>query len=108
MKYFEYELVPFPLALFNKNGMRKTNKSVLDSLFEPTKKDYFVSNERCSGFLLHIVIWPKDASVATICNSKVILLTSTTIILELLALWLMDTQTQPIALNYKKKCDVTD
>lgn len=74
MKYFEYEFAPFPLELFNESDMRNTNKSVLYSLFEPTKKDILTSqmdivvDER---FLLHRVIWQKDASVATICNSYI-------------------------------------
>ncbi|MBW0528211.1 hypothetical protein O181_067926 [Austropuccinia psidii MF-1] len=74
MKYFEYELAPFPLALFNESGMRKTNKSVLYSLFEPTKKDVLLSQMNIvvdGGFLLHRVIWQKDASIETICNSYI-------------------------------------
>ncbi|KAF0717775.1 Uncharacterized protein FWK35_00027380 [Aphis craccivora] len=71
MKYFEYELAPFPLTLFNESGMRKTNKSVLYNLFEPTKKDICLSQMNIvvdGGFLLHRVIWQKDASFEAICN----------------------------------------
>lgn len=32
--YLKYELAPYPLLLFDNIGMRKTNKSILYSLFE--------------------------------------------------------------------------
>lgn len=34
-KYFEFELAPYPLSLFNGKGMRKTKKSVFYYLFNP-------------------------------------------------------------------------
>lgn len=110
MKYFEYELAPFPLALFNGSGMRKTNKSVLYSLFEPTKKDILLSQMNIvvdGGFLLHRVIWQKDATFETICNSYVTYInhhhpgTTRAVVFD-------GSKTQSIALNLKNKCDVTD
>lgn len=74
MKFLEFELAPFPLALFNESGMRKTVKSVLYTMFEPTDNAVQLSHMNIvvdGGFLLHRVIWQKDASVATICNGYI-------------------------------------
>jgi len=41
--YMEYELAPFPLALFSESGMRKSTKSALYKLFNTTTKDVHVA-----------------------------------------------------------------
>lgn len=60
-KYFSFELSPYPLALFDESGMRKTRKSKLYSIFNSLDKveinlenDFFVID---GGFLLHCVVW---------------------------------------------------
>ncbi|KAJ8882121.1 hypothetical protein PR048_018609 [Dryococelus australis] len=56
-EYVRYELSPRPLSLFNDEGMRKTNKSVLYKFFELESMNtiwYVVDG----GFLLHCVCWP--------------------------------------------------
>uniref|UniRef100_A0A8D8RDM7 Uncharacterized protein n=1 Tax=Cacopsylla melanoneura TaxID=428564 RepID=A0A8D8RDM7_9HEMI len=63
VEFLKYELAPFPLALFNENGMRKTAKSVLYTLFEPTEKTVTQSEHAIvvdGGFLLHKVVWQRD------------------------------------------------
>ncbi|GBM59406.1 hypothetical protein AVEN_187808-1 [Araneus ventricosus] len=53
--YFEFELVPFPLSLFDEGGLRKTRKSVFYDLFSTTTVVHFAS--ACyvvdGGFVLH-------------------------------------------------------
>lgn len=73
-EYLRYELAPFPLALFNENGMRKTKKSVLFNLFEPTNENVHLPNYDVvidGGFLLHKVIWQRGSSVSVICDGYV-------------------------------------
>lgn len=73
-EFLKYELAPFPLALFNESGMRKTTKSVLYSIFDSTVKAVELSEMDKvvdGGFLLHRVIWQKNASVATICDGYI-------------------------------------
>ncbi|GBM36639.1 hypothetical protein AVEN_187313-1 [Araneus ventricosus] len=58
--FFTFELSPFPLSLFNEEGMRKGTKSSLFSAFTPTKidavqgKNNFVVVD--GGHLLHKVV----------------------------------------------------
>ncbi|GBM57821.1 hypothetical protein AVEN_22074-1 [Araneus ventricosus] len=57
-KYFEFDLAPFPLSLFDKGGLRKTRKSVFYNLFSTTTDVNFTS--ACyvvdGGFLIHRVL----------------------------------------------------
>lgn len=72
--YLEYELAPFPLALFNEVGMRKTKKSALYDLFTTSEKDINLETT-CTvvdgGFLLHRVIWSRNSTFALVCMGYV-------------------------------------
>lgn len=58
-QFLQYELAPYPLALFNDIGMRKTTKSTFYDCFNPivielnTATDVFIID---GGFLLHRVV----------------------------------------------------
>lgn len=72
--YLEYELAPFPLALFSEGGMRKSTKSALYKLFNTTTKDVRVAQLYIifdGGLLLHKIIWQKGAKILTICDSYI-------------------------------------
>ena len=70
--YFEYELAPYPLTLFDEGGMRKTRKSVFYDLFDPLSKEeeevlvlnpvYVIDG----GYLLHRVVWQAKESYSAI------------------------------------------
>lgn len=69
-KYLEFELAPFPLALFTENGLRKNVKSQLYDEFNsidtlPTSNIVHVVD---GGFLLHKVVWNKNDTVEQIVN----------------------------------------
>ncbi|GBM24355.1 hypothetical protein AVEN_202338-1 [Araneus ventricosus] len=57
-KYFEFELAPFPLSLFDEEELRKTRKSVFYDSFSTATDVHFTS--ACyvvdGGFLLHHVL----------------------------------------------------
>ncbi|GBL77670.1 hypothetical protein AVEN_152897-1 [Araneus ventricosus] len=55
--YFEFELPPFPLSLFDEGGLRKTRKSVFYDLFSTETDVHFTFNVINGGFLLHRVLW---------------------------------------------------
>lgn len=70
--FLKYELAPFPMSLFNKEGMRKGTKSTLYKAFSPLELNK--RNERYStvidgGFRLHKVVWPQSASFQTIAET---------------------------------------
>ncbi|KAJ8891963.1 hypothetical protein PR048_004528 [Dryococelus australis] len=72
--YLEYELAPFPLALFNESRMRKIKKSGMYTLFHITKNVWNPSNFDIvvyGGFLMHKVIWPRGCTVSTICEGYI-------------------------------------
>ncbi|CAH2107272.1 unnamed protein product [Euphydryas editha] len=74
IEFLEYELAPFPLALLNEGGMRKTIKSGLYSLLEHISKVFELCQMNIivdGGFLLHRVIWQKGECVATICDGYI-------------------------------------
>lgn len=62
--YFQYELAPMPPALFTEQGMRKTNKAAMYSVFndKSTSTTFQYLDEAVfivdGGFLLHRVVWP--------------------------------------------------
>ncbi|GBL60933.1 hypothetical protein AVEN_169786-1, partial [Araneus ventricosus] len=72
-KYFEFELAPFPLSLFDEGGLRKTRKSVFNYLFS-TATDLFLTSA-CyvvdGGFLLHRVLWQTKESFSFILKKYV-------------------------------------
>ncbi|GBM64125.1 hypothetical protein AVEN_4719-1 [Araneus ventricosus] len=57
-KYYEFELAPFPLSLFDEGRLRKTRKSVFYDLFSTATDVHFTS--ACyvvdGGLLLHRVL----------------------------------------------------
>ncbi|GBO03476.1 hypothetical protein AVEN_18522-1 [Araneus ventricosus] len=71
--FFTFELSPFPLSLFNEEGMRKGTKSSLFSAFSPTKidavqgKNNFVVVD--GGHLLHKVVWQRNMNFEDIAKS---------------------------------------
>ncbi|KYN23238.1 hypothetical protein ALC57_04348 [Trachymyrmex cornetzi] len=57
--FFQYELAPYPLSIFNENGMRKNTKSDFYDLFIPLTKNPVFKNTFYvidGGFLLHKVV----------------------------------------------------
>lgn len=71
MKFLDYNLARFLLALFNECGTRKTTKYFLYTMFEPTNKvvQLFQINIIVDrGFLLQRVIWQRDGTVVIIYN----------------------------------------
>ncbi|GBM27910.1 hypothetical protein AVEN_256703-1 [Araneus ventricosus] len=71
--FFTFELSPFPLSLFNEEGMRKGAKSSLFSAFTPTKidavqgKNNFV--EVMEALILHKVVWHRNMNFGDIAKS---------------------------------------
>lgn len=71
--FFTYELAPYPLSLFDENGMRKNKKSILYELCTPVDENSFAETDSRlyvidGGFLLHKVIWQKGLSISRICD----------------------------------------
>lgn len=68
-EYLQYELSPYPTALFDNDGMRKTTKS---SLYDNMSPIDFVLNENNvtfiidGGFLLHHVVWSREDTFSII------------------------------------------
>ncbi|GBM31926.1 hypothetical protein AVEN_74230-1 [Araneus ventricosus] len=61
--FFKYELLPYPLSLFDANGMRKTQKSAIYDCFQcvnveidNTNTSYIIDG----GYLLHRVVWDRE------------------------------------------------
>ncbi|XP_052758830.1 uncharacterized protein LOC128202453 [Galleria mellonella] len=72
--YLKYELAPYPLSLFDDIGMRKTNKSILYSLFET--QDIVINKEASvyfidGGMLLYRVKWPSKCNYADVFDSYI-------------------------------------
>ena len=64
-KFFEYELAPYPLSMFDETGMRKTQKSAIYNCFESMEIE--IDNTNASyiidgGYLLHRVVWDREAT----------------------------------------------
>lgn len=74
-QYFDYELAPYPLSLFDNAGMRKTTKSKLYDIFIECKTDvndvtkffYIIDG----GMLLHRLKWEKNQKNSAICHQYV-------------------------------------
>ncbi len=65
--YFQFELSPDPLSLFEEAGMQKIRKSELYSILQEcdvhlSSKDKFVID---GGFLLHCVLWTRGKTFET-------------------------------------------
>ncbi|GBN08120.1 hypothetical protein AVEN_16153-1 [Araneus ventricosus] len=71
--FFTFELSPFPLSLFNEEGIRKGTKSSLFSAFTLSKidavqgKNNFVVVD--GGHLLHKVVWQRNVNFGDIAKS---------------------------------------
>lgn len=73
-EYLKCELSPYPLAIFDDVGMRKTNKSTLFKYFKPSIYEMNTSNATYiidGGFLLHRVIWHQDDTFQCIFNKYI-------------------------------------
>lgn len=72
--YLKYELAPFPLPLFDVNGMRKCKKSAFYDLFKPLEEEPYFENKSFvidGGYILHKVIWPRGATFSAACDQYV-------------------------------------
>ncbi|GBO08612.1 hypothetical protein AVEN_206061-1 [Araneus ventricosus] len=71
--FFAFELSPFPLSLFNEEGMRKGTKSSLFSAFTTTKIDAVQSKNNFvvldGGHLLRKVVWERNMNFGDIAKS---------------------------------------
>lgn len=67
-RFLTFELAPFPLALFNENGLRKNVKSQLFDLFTATSacNDNEITHVVDGGYLLRKVVWQKNDSLEEI------------------------------------------
>lgn len=68
--HLAFDLAPFPLTLFNEEGMRKGTKSSLYSAFTPLQNVTFGEKHMRvidGGFLLHKVVWSKCTNFQDIC-----------------------------------------
>ena len=73
-KFLTYELAPFPLSLFNDEGMRKCVKSSMYKAFKVHSGDINFGDTMYvidGGHLLHRVIWHRGESFSSICNNYV-------------------------------------
>ncbi|CAH0556725.1 unnamed protein product [Brassicogethes aeneus] len=73
-KYFEYELAPYPLSLFDDIGMRKTQKSAIYDCFENVNIDINHTNATYiidGGYLLHRVVWDSEETFNVILDKYV-------------------------------------
>lgn len=73
-KYFEYELAPYPLSLFDNIGMRKTQKSAIYDCFEKVNIDINNTNVIYiidGGYLLHRVVWDSEETFNVILDKYV-------------------------------------
>lgn len=69
--YIDYELAPFPSALFDGIGFRKTQKSKFYAAFTPVENINLSSNILSVldvGYILHRVSWKRSESFPTICK----------------------------------------
>ncbi|KAK4884127.1 hypothetical protein RN001_000398 [Aquatica leii] len=69
-----YKPAPFPLSLFDENGMRKNQKSAIYKCFQPANVDLDTSNITYiidGGYLLHRVVWNKGETFDTIFDTYV-------------------------------------
>ncbi|CAG4943948.1 unnamed protein product [Parnassius apollo] len=73
-KYFEYELAPYPLSIFDEIGMRKTQKSAIYDCFQTVILDIDNINSTFiidGGFLLHRVVWDHEETFHNILDKYV-------------------------------------
>ncbi|GBM44538.1 hypothetical protein AVEN_250526-1 [Araneus ventricosus] len=71
--FFTFELSPFPLSLFNGEGMRKETNSSLFSAFTPIKIDAVQGKNDFAvvdgDHLLHKVVWHRNMNFGDIAKS---------------------------------------
>ncbi|XP_065664106.1 uncharacterized protein LOC136085968 [Hydra vulgaris] len=70
-KFFEHETAPYPLSMFDETGMRKTQKSAIYNCFELMEIE--IKNANASyiidgGYLLHRVVWDREATFSITFN----------------------------------------
>lgn len=74
-KFLEYELSPFPLSIFNEEGLHKGIKSSLYKEFKPLADEQIDIEDAIyvidGGFLLHRVVWPRNVSFSLICDAYI-------------------------------------
>lgn len=74
-KFLSYELAPFPMSLFNEDGMRKGSKSILYTAFSPLPQDFQLPQRSMvvidGGYLLHKVVWKRSLTFGGICQDYV-------------------------------------
>ncbi|GBM26909.1 hypothetical protein AVEN_264758-1 [Araneus ventricosus] len=72
--FLTYELYPFPLPLFDEDGLLKDKKSSLYKAFKPCIQDFnavssvYIIDGR---YLLHRVIWNRISTLSSICDNYV-------------------------------------
>jgi hypothetical protein len=72
--YFEFELAPYPLSIFQETGMRKTKKSVFYELFSRTTEQVNLQDAVYvvdGGYLLHQVTWQSKDKFSSILQKYV-------------------------------------
>ena len=73
--FLSYELAPYPMSLFNEDGMRKGTKSALYSAFTPLPIDFELPTNHMvvadGGHLLHKVVWNRNVTFERICADYV-------------------------------------
>ncbi|CAH1106781.1 unnamed protein product [Psylliodes chrysocephalus] len=73
-KYFEYQLAPYPLSLFDEIGIRKTQKSAIYDCFQKVNIDINNTNATYiidGGYLLHRVVWDSEETFNVILDKYV-------------------------------------
>lgn len=73
-EYLQYELSPYPTALFDNVGMRKTQKSKIYQYLEPINYQLVCDNATYiidGGFLMHRVVWQKHDTFNIIINKYI-------------------------------------
>jgi hypothetical protein len=72
--YFEFELAPYPLSMFEETGMSKTKKLVVYDLFSPTTEQVNLQDAVYvvdGGYLLHRVTWQSKVKFSSILQKYV-------------------------------------
>lgn len=74
-EHFKFELAPYPMSLFNEDGMCKGTKSTLYAAFTPLLENIPVDDNTFvvvdGGYLLHKVVWHRNESIQTIVESYI-------------------------------------
>ena len=69
-EYKSYKIVPYPLSLFNEDGMRKCTKSALYTAFSPLPINFQLPKHHMvvidGGYILHKVVWNQNLTFGDI------------------------------------------